>query len=122
MRPTWANLKVLHDACAAAAGPKLAGALSPLAGYCDAAAEVVRGLHGGAILTGTVEGCQHFWNRLPDGRDVDLTSCQFGGDGLRPLKRGRLMRPQSKCVSLRGFVFGLKVGVALAREGVPCLT
>lgn len=26
---------------------------------------------------------------MSDGKEVDLTSCQFGGDGFTPLKKGR---------------------------------
>jgi hypothetical protein len=62
---------------------------SPLEMHCGHAAVMLRGLFGGEIVKGLVGGVRHFWNRLPDGREVDLTSCQFGGDGLRPMKRGR---------------------------------
>jgi hypothetical protein len=62
---------------------------SPLAGYCAAAAITVQACFGGCLVSGFVNDEQHFWNRLPNGREVDLTSCQFGGDGITPLKRGR---------------------------------
>jgi hypothetical protein len=62
---------------------------SPLDLHCSPVAYAVLAVFGGAIVRGTVEGVRHYWNRLPDGVEVDLTSCQFGGDGRTPLKRGR---------------------------------
>jgi hypothetical protein len=62
---------------------------SPLHLHCAAAACIVKALFNGEIVTGRVKGIQHYWNRLPDGVEVDLTSCQFGGDGFTPFKKGR---------------------------------
>ncbi len=120
-KPTTADLRILHDACTRAALPRLLGALSPLAGHCDVVAELVLGLFGGVIVTGRVEGLAHFWNRLPNGREVDLTSCQFGGDGLRPRKRGKVLQPQPKFASARSIIFGVKVRQVLDEcEAQPC--
>lgn len=66
--------------------------LSPLVGCCGRVSRVVVAVCGGVIVTGPTQGTRHFWNRLPDGTCVDLTSCQFGGDGFTPLRRGRLVR------------------------------
>lgn len=63
--------------------------LSPLHGHCGCVSWLVMKLYGGTIVTGKVNGTRHYWNRLPDGKEVDLTSCQFGGDGLQPLVKGR---------------------------------
>lgn len=62
---------------------------SPLYLHCAAVATVIQALYGGDIVTGTVKDITHYWNRLPDGKEVDYTSCQFGGDGLTPFKKGR---------------------------------
>lgn len=39
-------------------------------------------------MKGSVNGMDRYWNRLGDGQEVDLTSCQFGGDGFTPLAIG----------------------------------
>lgn len=59
---------------------------------CYVTALVVRAYFGGAILKGTVEGEVAFWNRLPSGREVDLTADQYGGTPPTPWLRtaGRL--------------------------------
>ena len=62
---------------------------SPLWSHCAAVATIINVLYGGDIVTGRVKGIQHYWNRMSDGKEVDLTSCQFGGDGFTPLKKGR---------------------------------
>ena len=62
---------------------------SPLWAHCAPMAHVVRAVFGGDFMEGPVNGIRHFWNRLPDGTEVDLTSCQFGGDGLSPLVKGK---------------------------------
>lgn len=65
---------------------------SPLEGHCPAVSCIVRVAMGGDIVGGRVDGVTHFWNRLPNGKEVDLTSCQFGGDGFTPFKRGRKIK------------------------------
>lgn len=51
---------------------------NPAWGQCAITALVVQLLCGGELLRSTVGGISHYWNRLPDGRDVDLTFGQFG--------------------------------------------
>lgn len=68
---------------------------SPLTGLCGTMAVLVRAIAGGEIVKGFVDGTHHYWNRLPDGEEIDLTSCQFGGDGWKPLKRGRIARKET---------------------------
>lgn len=57
--------------------------------HCNAVSVAICPRFGGRILQGYVgtllynEG--HWWNQLPDGREVDLTSSQFGADGLHRL-------------------------------------
>lgn len=69
------------------------GLYGPLYLHCAAMAVVVKATCGGDIVQGRIDGkWSHYWNRLPNGVEVDLTSCQFsdlGGDGWHPLKKGR---------------------------------
>ena len=88
---------------------------SPLDGHCSAVTFSVRGICGGDIVTGRINKIQHYWNRLPDGEEVDLTSCQFGGDGLKPLKKGRKIKPP-KLVNPRFLMFAMKVLRQLDRK------
>jgi len=60
-------------------------AKDPLTGHCYGAAHIVQDRFGGEIVKGVVRGQAHAWNRLPGGREVDLTGSQYGGDGLHPL-------------------------------------
>lgn len=55
---------------------------NPARGQCGVTALVVQDLLGGDLVLGEVFVEQvkvghHYWNRLPDGRDVDLTADQF---------------------------------------------
>ena len=59
-----------------------------LTGCCAAVALMVKAVCGGVILKGAVNGWQHYWNLLPCGNEIDLTSTQFGGNGWRPLAAG----------------------------------
>lgn len=71
--------------------------LCPSRGQCATTALVVNDHYGGRILKcWTEKGEAHYWNELPDGRQVDLTRCQFEMRGDRPLREGagRLSRKQ----------------------------
>jgi hypothetical protein len=57
---------------------------------------MIAGTMGGKIVAGTVNGEPHYWNRLPCGTEVDLTSCQYGGDGFTPLAHAKIKRVRSK--------------------------
>jgi hypothetical protein len=76
--------------------------------HCAAVATVVQVLMGGDIVTGRVKGVQHYWNRLPDGKEVDLTSCQFGGDGYTPFKKGRKVKRKG-LTDIRFLMFAQRV-------------
>ena len=82
---------------------------SPLYLHCAAAATVIQASFGGDIVTGKVKGITHYWNRLPDGTEVDFTSCQFGGDGFTPFKRGRKVRERKGPTALRFLLFAQRV-------------
>lgn len=47
-------------------------------GQCAVSALVVQDLLGGELLVGKVNGIEHYWNRLADNREFDLTKDQFG--------------------------------------------
>ena len=90
--PTDAALRTLRAAMVKAARADTAyapatwkRAKDPLTGHCYGAAHLVQDRFGGEIVKGTVRGQAHAWNRLPGGREVDLTGSQYGGDGMRPL-------------------------------------
>lgn len=55
---------------------------APLAARCMGVSLAVQKRWGGVVITGKVGAVTHYWNRLPRGIWVDLTSAQFGGDNL----------------------------------------
>ena len=50
---------------------------NPAYGQCAVTALVVQDHLGGDLRRGVVDGVSHYWNRLPDGSEVDLTIEQF---------------------------------------------
>jgi hypothetical protein len=83
-------LMQIHTAAVGASGDPL------LNGCCSAVAQVVARIFGGSILGGEVSGNPHFWNRLPCGREVDLTAAQFSGvqdPEWKPLVAGDPVEP-----------------------------
>lgn len=50
---------------------------NPAWGQCAVTALVVQDLFGGVVLRGFVNGIEHYWNRLPNETEVDLTRAQF---------------------------------------------
>ena len=90
--PTDAALRTLRAAMVKAAQADTAydpakwkRAKDPLTGHCYGAAHLVQDRFGGELVKGVVRGQAHAWNRLPGGREVDLTGSQYGGDGMHPL-------------------------------------
>ncbi len=51
---------------------------NPTHGQCAITALVIQDLLGGGLLRGRVNGAEHYWNRLPDSNELDLTRDQFG--------------------------------------------
>jgi hypothetical protein len=51
---------------------------NPAWGQCAVSALVVQDLLGGELVRSIVQDTPHYWNRLPDGREVDLSLAQFG--------------------------------------------
>ena len=61
---------------------------NPASGQCAVTSLVVQDAFGGELLRSTVGGVSHYWNRLPDGTELDLTLEQFGG--VRPDEPGEV--------------------------------
>lgn len=74
---------------------------NPAAGQCRVTAAVVQDVLGGEVLMATIQQdplYTHFWNRLPDGQEIDLTADQFTDQQQvpagEPIERGELMKPE----------------------------
>ena len=61
----------------------------PSTGQCYVTALCVQDILGGELVQGSADGVNHFWNKI-NGKEFDLTSDQFGGDGIHRLKRARM--------------------------------
>lgn len=59
-------------------------------GQCYVTALIVQDFYGGKILRFKTSKMKesHYWNVLPDGTGIDLTSDQYGGDGINPIFSG----------------------------------
>ena len=62
---------------------------NPSFGQCAVTALVIQDHVGGELLRAAVDGVPHYWNRLPDGREIDLTRSQFGRSALNLLGETR---------------------------------
>ena len=78
----------------------------PSGGQCFVTAMIVQDIFGGDLIQGTVRQIDgkmnHYWNKLPDGQEFDLTSDQFvEGDGIHrhPLAvmSNRSVSPNRRC-------------------------
>lgn len=79
-------------------------------GQCYVTARVLQHVFGWEILHSFADSPEddkttnHFWNRLPCGLEVDLTSDQMGGDGIYPVEwiegKPRRFKPLGKCKSI----------------------
>jgi hypothetical protein len=87
---------------------------NPSRGQCGVTALIVQDLLGGELILGEVFLGQakigyHYWNRLPNGRDVDLTAGQFHPGEVvvgaqvqrRPPSPPRRCRPQYEILRRR---------------------
>jgi hypothetical protein len=52
-------------------------ASDPSRGQCAVSALVIQDEFGGDLIRAVVEGVSHYWNRLPNGSEVDVTRDQF---------------------------------------------
>ena len=58
--------------------PERWSADNPAWGQCAVTALIVQDALKGQLVRGTVGNVEHYWNRLPSGRYIDLTRHQFG--------------------------------------------
>jgi hypothetical protein len=74
---------------------------NPAWGQCAVTALVVKDYLGGDIVSGSLGNVPdknvrsmrfHFWNRLPDGREIDFTESQFKPDQRKFIGKGKLRR------------------------------
>ena len=61
----------------------------PEVGQCAVTALVVNDFFGGEIVGDTA--LHHYWNRLPDGREVDVTKGQFTAEQQAALKADKIV-------------------------------
>ena len=88
--------------------------ISPLHNHCGCVSYTIQRILGGAILRSKVNGITHYWNKLPNGSEIDLTSDQFGGDGYLPVVSG-VLAPVRKTVNPRYGLFYQRVVEELAK-------
>jgi hypothetical protein len=91
-----------------------------LQGHCACAAYTLQNLIGGHIVQTRVNGVPHYWNVCGD-VEWDLTSEQFGGDGLHPIDtirgKGKVVPPRST-TNRRFLRFNARVVEKLLRKGL----
>ncbi len=114
MLPSLDNLKLLKAAmCAVASEATAYGeynpSVSPLDGHCGAAAYVLHRLFGGEVMSGTIDGERHLWNRLTNKVEVDMTKCQYGKDGFDSLVKGRPMKERKTVNEKHSLFFDLTI-------------
>ena len=75
-------------------------------GQCYVTARTLNYIFGWEILFNGRDGCNHYWNRLPNGVEIDFTSDQMGANGIYPVEEMRGMgkprkfKPIDQCKSL----------------------
>jgi len=73
---------------------------NPSLGQCAVTALVVQDFLGGELLRcKTTDGGSHYWNRLPDATEIDLTESQFDYIDSKPLKNDVLVRTRDYVLS-----------------------
>lgn len=74
----------------------------PSLNQCAVTALVVQDYMGGEMLRCECDdGDSHYWNRLPDGRVVDLTEAQFEYSGVVPFKHEYVVRTREYVLSFK---------------------
>lgn len=77
----------------------------PSGGQCFVTAMIIQDIFGGELIQGIVQQIDgkisHYWNKLPNGKEFDLTSDQFvEGDGIhrhpKAVKSNRFVHPNRK--------------------------
>ena len=89
---------------------------SRLSEHCYVVARFIQKYYGGNLKRAKISGKTHYWNQLPDGKEVDLTSCQFpNGDGFHPLVKGTIA-PNPKTENPRVRQFEERVLASIAKS------
>ena len=65
-------------------------------GQCYVTARIMHEIFGWDIMINKKPPNNHYWNRTPDGREVDFTSDQAGGNGFDPFLTGKLSKRKYK--------------------------
>lgn len=75
----------------------------PPMNQCAVTAVVVQDYLGGEMLRCETSDpdVSHYWNRLPDGREVDLTEAQFEYTGIEPYKHEFVVRTREYVLGYR---------------------
>lgn len=115
MKASLENLKILKEAMVRAASHYTAyghydPSLSRLDGHCGAAAFTVQKILGGDLVGGKIEGERHIWNRLPDGTEIDMTACQYGGVGFSPMTKGKTLPKRRTSNAKHELFYSLTIG------------
>ncbi len=72
----------------------------PMLNQCAVTALVVQDWLGGDLLRClTAKGDSHYWNQLPNGKEVDLTAGQFVYSGDEPLRSDTIIRTREYVLS-----------------------
>ncbi len=107
---------------------------NPLWGHCAVVALIVQDYFGGDLLRAPLHQLpefalmgSHYWNRLPDGREVDLTHEQFGRDisaELKPLAERRYRNYVLNCpeTKMRYELLRSRLDKILAGEDPFCVS
>jgi hypothetical protein len=75
-------------------------------GQCYVTARAVNRVFGWEVLhlSSKKEDINHYWNRMPNGREVDFTSDQFEGDGIHTIQgwtgKPRTFKPIEECKTI----------------------
>lgn len=97
--------------------------LVPDMNQCAVTALIVQDRFGGDLLRApTGRGDSHYWNRLPDGREVDFTRGQFDYLGDWPLRNRAEVRERSYVLeSPRAIEFNTAARYALLKRRVEVI-
>lgn len=73
---------------------------NPSQNQCAITALVVQDYFGGDLLRCLMtDGDSHYWNRLPDGSELDITEAQFVQTQNKPLKDNSIVRDREYVLS-----------------------
>ena len=84
--------------------------LCPSLNQCAKTALIVQDHFGGDMLRCLMTNSDsHYWNRLPNGTEIDLTLNQFDFIAAKPLKNDYVVRPRKYVLSFPNTVIGYEL-------------